>query len=147
MKNAFCELRLFDCVIAENGALMVLPETGEEKMLAPPPDPIFVGRLEKLKVTPLSVGRSIVATWHPNETKVLEAMRELGLELQITFSKGAVMVLASGINKESGLRAALEALDISPLNVIGVGDAENDEASVSHSTPLYAGVAPATRSQ
>jgi HAD superfamily hydrolase (TIGR01484 family) len=128
LKRAFSELRLFDCVIAENGALMVLPETGEEKMLAPPPDESFVERLKQFKVAPLSVGRSIVATWHPNETKVLEAMRELGLELQITFNKGAVMVLASGINKESGLRAALDELDISPLNVIGVGEAEYDEA-------------------
>jgi hydroxymethylpyrimidine pyrophosphatase-like HAD family hydrolase len=67
-----------------------------------------------------------VSTWHPNESVVLETIRALGLELQITFNKGAVMVLPSGVNKGSGLAAALKELAISPLNVIGVGDAEND---------------------
>ena len=31
----------------------------------------------------------IVATWHANETTVLEVIRELGLELEIIFNKGA----------------------------------------------------------
>ena len=52
----------------------------------------------------------------------------MGLELQIIFNKGAVMVLPAGINKESGLRAALEELGLSPRNVVAVGDAENDFA-------------------
>ena len=38
------------------------------------------------------------------------------------------MVLPAGVNKESGLRAALEELEISPRNVVAVGDAENDFA-------------------
>ena len=59
---------------------------------------------------------------------VLEAIRELGLELQIIFNKGAVMVLPSGVNKATGLAAALEELGLSPHNVVGVGDAENDHA-------------------
>ena len=74
------------------------------------------------------MGRSIVATWEPNEKLVLQAIRELGLELQIIFNKGAVMVLPSGVNKASGLAAALKQLKLSPLNVVGVGDAENDQA-------------------
>jgi hypothetical protein len=31
----------------------------------------------------------IVATWHPNETTVLEVIRELVMELEIVFNKGA----------------------------------------------------------
>jgi hydroxymethylpyrimidine pyrophosphatase-like HAD family hydrolase len=53
---------------------------------------------------------------------------ELGLELQVIFNKGAVMVLPSGINKASGLQAALETFGLSAGTVIGVGDAENDHA-------------------
>jgi haloacid dehalogenase-like hydrolase/Helicase HerA, central domain len=48
--------------------------------------------------------------------------------LQIVFNKGAVMVLPAGINKASGLKAALARLRLSPLNVVGIGDAENDHA-------------------
>src|SRR5437868_4649048 len=44
------------------------------------------------------------------------------------FNKGAVMVLPAGINKGSGLLAALDELDLSPHNTVGIGDAENDHA-------------------
>jgi len=43
-------------------------------------------------------------------------------------NKGAVMVLPSGVNKQSGLAAALAGMGISEHNVVGVGDAENDHA-------------------
>ena len=36
------------------------------------------------------------------------------------------MVLPAGVNKASGLKAALSMLDIAAHNVIAVGDAEND---------------------
>ena len=38
------------------------------------------------------------------------------------------MVLPAGVNKATGLMAALEELKISPHNVVGVGDAENDHS-------------------
>ena len=85
-------------------------------------------RCSERGVDPMSVGRVIVATWEPHETVVLEAIRELGLELQVIFNKGAVMVLPAGVNKATGLARALEQLGLSPHNVVGVGDAENDHA-------------------
>lgn len=121
-------LDVFDRVVAENGALLYRPATKEERALVPPPDRRFVERLRQLGVDPLSVGRSIVATWEPNETKVLHAIQELGMELSITFNKGAVMVLPAGVNKASGLAVALDELDLAPLNAVAVGDAENDMA-------------------
>ena len=119
-------LDLFDLVVAENGALLFDPASGEATPLAEAPPERFVARLRELEVSPLSVGASIVATWEPNETAVLQAIRELGLDLQITFNKGAVMVLPGGVTKASGLRAALAKLELSPLNCVAVGDAEND---------------------
>jgi hydroxymethylpyrimidine pyrophosphatase-like HAD family hydrolase len=38
------------------------------------------------------------------------------------------MVLPSGVNKMTGLRAALKELRLSAHNLVGVGDAENDHA-------------------
>lgn len=128
LRRVFPEYTLFDRIVAENGALVFDPSTERERLIAPPPPPAFVARLKEKRVEPLSVGRSIVATWEPNEGVVLEAIRDLGLELQIIFNKGAVMVLPSGINKATGLEAALEELELSPHNVVGVGDAENDHA-------------------
>jgi hydroxymethylpyrimidine pyrophosphatase-like HAD family hydrolase len=128
LRRVFPRLDLFNLIVVENGALLFDPAGGEETPLAPPPPAAFVERLRALNVNPLSVGRAIVASWEPNEGRVLQAIRELGLDLQITFNKGAVMVLPAGINKASGLHAALERLGLSPLNCIGVGDAENDLA-------------------
>ena len=105
--RVFPELDLFDLAVVENGALLYEPGTGRETPVAEPPPEAFVARLRERGVSPLSVGRSIVATWEPIETVVLEAIRELGLELQIIFNKGAVMVLPPGVNKASGLEAAL----------------------------------------
>ncbi|HEX6241811.1 MAG TPA: HAD-IIB family hydrolase [Polyangiales bacterium] len=128
LRRVFPELNVFDRIVAENGAQVFTPESGEELLLGDVPSPEFVALLEARGVSPLSVGRVIVATWEPHQHTVLAAIKELGLELQVIFNKGAVMVLPSGVNKASGLRAALKELGLSPHNVVGVGDAENDHA-------------------
>lgn len=124
----FTALDVFDQIIAENGALLYTPATRTEKPLAEAPSRELVRWLEERHVSPLSVGRSIISTWTPNDRIVFEAIRELGLELQVIFNKGAVMVLPTGVNKASGLMAALAEMRLSPHNCVGVGDAENDHA-------------------
>ncbi len=145
LRATFPEYKVFHQIVAENGALLVDCETGEETVLAAPPPEPFIERLRECGVQPLSVGHVIVATWQPHETVVLEAIRDLGLELQVIFNKGAVMVLPSGVNKASGLRHALERLHISRHDCVAVGDAENDHAlleqselgvAVSNSVPM-----------
>jgi hydroxymethylpyrimidine pyrophosphatase-like HAD family hydrolase len=125
--TVFERLDLFDRIIAENGALLYRPDSRESLPLGEPPPPGFIERLRKAEI-PLSVGRSIVATVEPHEKIVLDAIRDLGLELQIIFNKGAVMVLPAGVNKASGLTAGLDELGLSPHNVAAIGDAENDHA-------------------
>jgi HAD superfamily hydrolase (TIGR01484 family) len=124
-------LDLFDWIVAENGALLYRPETRQERPLADRPPAQLVETLSARGVKPISVGRVIVATWEPHETIVLETIRDLALELQVIFNKGAVMILPTGVNKASGLIAALEELHISPHNAVAIGDAENDHALLS----------------
>src|SRR5262245_50611661 len=124
----FPQIDLFEWVVAENGALLYCPRTREEKPLAEAPPPRFLEILLDRGVGPISSGRVIVATWEPHETVALELIRELGLELQVIFNKGAVMILPAGVNKATGLKAALKELGLSPHNAVGVGDAENDHA-------------------
>jgi hydroxymethylpyrimidine pyrophosphatase-like HAD family hydrolase len=126
--SVFAHARLFAWIVAENGALLYQPSTGKEKVLGDRPPEQLVRILRDRGVRPLSAGRVIVATCRPHETVVLAAIAELGLELQIIFNKGSVMVLPSGINKGTGLAAALRELGLSPHNVVGIGDAENDHA-------------------
>jgi hydroxymethylpyrimidine pyrophosphatase-like HAD family hydrolase/energy-coupling factor transporter ATP-binding protein EcfA2 len=121
-------LDLFEYVVAENGALLYEPSTGKETLLAQRPPDSFVAALRAREVGPLSVGRVIVATWEPHETAVLETIKDHGLELQVIFNKGAVMILPAGVNKATGLMAALKKMGLSPRNAVGIGDAENDHA-------------------
>lgn len=126
--DVFPEIGLCDLVVAENGALIYNPDTREERPLVESPPREFVEKLNERGVQIGEVGHVIVATHMPYESLVLETIRDMGLELQIVFNKGAVMVLPTGVNKASGLRAALTELRLSRHNTVGIGDAENDEA-------------------
>jgi HAD superfamily hydrolase (TIGR01484 family) len=126
--KVFPRLDIFDRIVAENGALLYRPATREEKPLAEAPPRQFAETLSARGAERVSVGRVIVATWEPHEKLALDVIHEMQLELQVIFNKGAVMVLPSGVNKAFGLTHALAELSLSPHNVVGVGDAENDHA-------------------
>jgi HAD superfamily hydrolase (TIGR01484 family) len=119
---------LFDWIVAENGALLYHPATRRKHFLTEPVPLHFVEALQRRGVSPISAGDVIVATLRPHENTVLEVIREFGIELQVTFNKDAVMVLPIGVDKASGLVAALEEMKLSWKNVVGIGDAENDLA-------------------
>jgi hydroxymethylpyrimidine pyrophosphatase-like HAD family hydrolase len=130
--QAICRhLELFDHVVAENGAVTYCPRTKDVRNLTAPPPPEFARALKELGVAPLSVGHVIVATAKPHEAEVLKTINEMGLELQVIFNQDAVMVLPSGVNKATGLIAALKELRYSPHNAVAIGDAENDHALLS----------------
>jgi hydroxymethylpyrimidine pyrophosphatase-like HAD family hydrolase len=125
--NTFAHPDLFDRIVAENGAVLYEPETKTVSSIAPPAPPALIARLQEASV-PISVGHSIVATVEPFEHQVLAAIRDLGLEWHVIFNKGAVMALPADITKATGLTPALAALNLAPEQVVGVGDAENDQA-------------------
>jgi hydroxymethylpyrimidine pyrophosphatase-like HAD family hydrolase len=129
--DVFPAIGLFDRVVAENGALLYRPVTHGERLLADGPPKQFLAELMRRVPPPVSVGRVIVATRIPHEVEAVELIKELGLELQIIFNKGAVMILPSAVNKATGLNAALQELGVSPHSTVGVGDAENDHAFLS----------------
>jgi hydroxymethylpyrimidine pyrophosphatase-like HAD family hydrolase len=123
--NADAVLDLFDSVVAENGAVLYKPQTREVRLLASPPPRQFAAELIRRGV-PATTGHVIVATVEPHEVTVLEVIKEMAIELQVIFNKGAVMILPSGVNKASGLQVALEEYGIELQDVVAAGDAEND---------------------
>lgn len=125
--NTFPHSSVFDLIVAENGAVLYDPRTSSIESLAEPAPPALIEALERAKV-PLSVGHSIIATVTPYERVVSQAIRDQRLEWHVIFNKEAVMALPSGVNKATGLAAALRVLGIDAGEVVGAGDAENDEA-------------------
>ncbi len=127
LERVFHRLDVFEWVVAENGAMLYSPATRKGAVLAPPPPAEFVAALRHRHV-PFDTGRGIVATCRPHEATVLDVIRETGLELQVIFNRDSVMVLPPGVNKATGLSAALKELGLALPQAVGVGDAENDDA-------------------
>ena len=119
-------LDLFEGVVVENGAVFYQPRTNAIKVLAQPFPPAFMARLRAQDVKQLHQGHVIVTTWQPYGETVQTTIEELGLDAQVILNKRAVMVLPTGVNKASGLAAALKTLDLETVKVAGIGDAEND---------------------
>jgi hydroxymethylpyrimidine pyrophosphatase-like HAD family hydrolase len=124
----FPEARLFDYVVAENGAVMHRPATRESEILAQAPPELLLQELRRRHVTPLSVGSSIVTTVKANEAEVSAALRKLQLDFQLVTNPGALMMLPAGVNKASGVWAALRELGVSRHNLVAIGNGENDLA-------------------
>ena len=119
--------KLFDCIVAENGALLYWPAKGEKKPLIGPPPMQFIECLRSRGVSPLSFGEVIVATQETYKGVVLEAIEELGLKLRIILNKGSLMVLPASVDKATGLTEAANAMNLPLADIAGVGDAENDQ--------------------
>lgn len=118
---------MFDAVVAENGALLYFPGRREVKALGAPPEEALVTALRRQGV-PFDIGSSIIATHAVHAEVALTAIRETGVERTLVFNKGDVMLLPGGVTKATGLAVALDAMELSPHNMAGVGDAENDHA-------------------
>jgi hydroxymethylpyrimidine pyrophosphatase-like HAD family hydrolase len=131
LMNAFPDFDVFESIVAENGAILYDTATQEQILLCEPPPEQFVTILARKNTTPLSMGLVIVATTREHEEGVRETIRELGLDVQIIFNKHNLMVLPTGVDKASGLTAALQRSNLSFQNTVGIGDAENDYAFLS----------------
>lgn len=127
----FDEFGLFDMIVAENGAVVCNPSTGEETVLAEPPPPRLLDALKRRRI-PHSVGQVLIASSRPHETELVKVLADVGVEYRIVFNKGAIMVLPAEVSKASGIAYALHKLGLSYHNVVGVGDAENDIAFLQH---------------
>jgi len=126
----FPQVELCARVVAENGAVLYRPATRERRLLADPVSMSLTDALERKGIAPLQAGEAIVATVRPHEIAMLEVVRDLGLEHHVVFNRESVMLLPPGVTKASGLLAALDELQLSPHNVVGIGDSENDHALI-----------------
>ena len=124
--DIFPEVSTFDCIVAENGALISFPTDNKTILLGETPPNSLIEALQKRQVEPLFIGQSIISTWVHNSQITAEVIAELGLSWQANLNKHTVMLLPKGVDKYSGLKTALSQMDLTPEQIVGVGDGEND---------------------
>ena len=124
LKRVAGDLQFIDAAVAENGAVLAVPN-GHSWLVGHPPPPVFLEELRRREIDFVS-GQCIVETDAALAPRILAVIRELELPLVLLFNRGRVMVLPQGISKATGLRQALIALRLSAHNAIAIGDAEND---------------------
>ncbi len=116
----------FDCVVAENGA--VLTSGDHERALAPPVDDAIDKALAARNIG-FRRGFVILAVdASANDQSVFETIGRCGLDCQVARNRGELMVVPAGVSKATGLAQALAAFGISTHSAVALGDAENDLA-------------------
>ena len=125
LEASLCSPPLFDSVVAENGAVLSLPDLASPITLTQAPDSRFVDEMRRRGIRH-QAGRCVVEAAADMAPQVIDIIRGLGLPLGIAFNRGRLMVLPHGVSKASGLQEALWRLRASVHNTIAVGNAEND---------------------
>jgi HAD superfamily hydrolase (TIGR01484 family) len=131
VERLFPQWELFDCIVAENGPVLFNTRTREKTILSNGRSDRLIAELRRRGVEEMTIGEVVVAVWREHEPAVIDAVREAGLDLQLIYNKDSVMMLPAGADKMAGLNVALAGFDLSPEQVIAVGDGENDEPLLS----------------
>ncbi|MEZ5962387.1 MAG: HAD hydrolase family protein [Planctomycetota bacterium] len=118
-------LRIFDAVVAENGAVLSFPLSGRSSLLAPPVPEAYVRALRDRGVV-VHVGSCLVDLDANDAHVALDILQRMELPLVCHFNRGRLMVLPQAVSKATGLRAALQIMRLSTHNAAAVGDGEND---------------------
>ena len=119
-------LDFVDAVVAENGAVLALPNANI-RLIGQPPPSIFLQELRRRGIA-FTAGQCVVETQADAAPPILSIIRQLELPLVLLFNRGRLMVLPQGISKGIGLREALTLMRFSTHNAIAIGDAENDHS-------------------
>lgn len=120
--------RVADLVVAENGGILHHPGRPPATLLGPPPPEDLKEVLVSCGVVDVEIGELIVSAWRHDEIAVRRAAHRLEATwpCQVVPNKDRVMLLPAGVDKGSGLRAAVAALGVELSDVVGIGDGEND---------------------
>lgn len=124
LKRATGGIEFVDAVVAENGAVLALPN-GRTRPLGDPPPQAFLAELHRRGIQ-FATGECVVDADASSGQQILTVIRELELPLVMLFNRSRLMILPQAISKGTGLRELLHILRLSPHNAIAIGDAEND---------------------
>lgn len=125
LRQRLPDLRLFDAVVAENGAVIFHVQSGRSTLLGQPPPSFFLESLRANGINALA-GECVIEAEACDAARILPIIKESELPLVMAFNRSRVMILPQSISKATGLRAVLTAMRASLHNTLAIGDAEND---------------------
>jgi hypothetical protein len=122
LRSVIGDLRLFDGIVAENGAVVAFPNAGRSTLLGHSPQPALL--LEELNRRGIKFerGKCVVEADAILAHEILSVIRDLELPLVLLFNRGRLMVLPQAISKATGLRHALRTMRLSEHNALAIGE-------------------------
>ena len=119
------DLRFVDGVVAENGAVIHFPHSGQTSTLAPCVPEAYINELARTRIG-FRAGQCLVDASADDAPRLMEIIRALEQPLVLVFNRGRVMTKSEGVSKATGLHVMLNILRLSARNTLAIGDAEND---------------------
>ena len=120
---------LFDRIVGENGAVMWDPRSDRVTMLGKPPSPEFIKRLRDAGVDgDFTVGWASVHVPVAFRAVAARIVKQMGLDLHPITGTDHDVYVDRGVDKASGMRAALAELGLVPGDAVTMGDGDNDVA-------------------
>ena len=102
----FPHLRLFDCVVAENGAVLYWPRSRRRRNLARTPPKRLLQGLRAARYRAFRRGHSVISIKRGDARRLDRLLQELNLDWHVVTNRRAVMLLPAGVDKSSGLNCA-----------------------------------------
>lgn len=131
------KLRIFDRIVAENGAVMWDPHTDQVTLLAHPPSPLLVDQLRTALGSDLTVGYGCVSAPKTRTADIENVLGQATENFHRIFGTTSVMYVPKGISKLSGIKHVLRELSIHPSRCATVGDGENDHDMLNRSATPF----------
>ncbi len=131
------KLRIFDMIVAENGAVMWDPHADRVTLLADPPSPLLVDRLRAALGGDLTVGYGCISAPKTRTSDIEAVLGQVSADLNRIFGTTSVMYVPRGVSKLSGIRHALRELNIHPSRCATIGDGENDHDMLDRSATPF----------
>ncbi len=131
------KLRIFDKIVAENGAVMWDPHTDHVTLLTTPPSPLLVDRLRTALGGDLTVGYGCISAPKSRTADIEAVLGHASAKLHRIFGTTSVMYVPSGVSKLTGIQHALRELRIHPSRCATIGDGENDHDMLDRSSTPF----------
>jgi hydroxymethylpyrimidine pyrophosphatase-like HAD family hydrolase len=121
-------IALANRVVCEEGGVIVDVDNGHLRLLAEPVEAELIAALVAAGVPALDIGNVVVGA-PTSSLAVVTAVRDrLARHRIIVTNKGSIALTMKGVDKGTGLRAAIAELQVQDLPILAIGDAENDLA-------------------